>query len=123
MEHWRQTYHGMRSILLPRDRTLRELIVQAIRDVEATLDRWGKLLPKPHGEASSLQKWLWPVPLRNSTRQMSELLHKLDYLVELGVRVQCPDTCNEAIVRHYARRCADRKPSVSHRIQPAIRRL
>ncbi|MEM5331707.1 DUF4158 domain-containing protein [Paraburkholderia sp. JHI2823] len=68
-------------ILLPRDRTLRELIVQAIRDVEATLtgeltqafgettlDRWGKLLPKPHGEASSLQQWLWSVPLRNSTR-------------------------------------------------------
>ncbi|WP_141710930.1 hypothetical protein [Paraburkholderia nodosa] len=116
---------------------MRELIVQAIRDVEAThtgeltqaafgeatLDRWGKLLPKPHGEASSLQKWLWPVPLRNSTRQMSELLHKLDYLVELGVRVQCPNTCNEAIVRQYALRCADRKPSVSHRIQPAIRRL
>ena len=123
-------------ILLPRDRTLRELIVQAIRDVEATLtgeltqafgeatlDRWGKLLPKPHGEASSLQQWLWSVPLRNSTRQMSELLRKLDCLVELGVQVQWPDTCNEAIVRHYARRCADRKPSVSHRIQPAIRRL
>ena len=58
-------------ILLPRDRTLRELIVQAIREVEAaltgelmqafgeaTLDRWGKLLPKPHGEVSSLQQWL-----------------------------------------------------------------
>ena len=123
-------------ILLPRDRTLRELIVQAVRDVEATLtgeltqafgettlERWGKLLPKPHGEASSLQQWLWSVPLRNSTRQMSELFRKIDHLVELGVRATWPDTCNEAIVRHYARRCANRKPSVSHRIQSAIRRL
>ena len=110
-------------ILLPRDRTLRELIVQAVRDVEATLtveltqafgettlERWGKLLPKPHGEASSLQQWLWSVPLRNSTRQMSELFRKIDHLVELGVRATWPDTCNEAIVRHYARRCANRKP-------------
>ncbi|CAB3807830.1 Tn3 family transposase ISBusp1 [Paraburkholderia ultramafica] len=100
-------------ILLPRDRTLRELIVQVIRDVEAeftgelmqalgeaTLDRWGQLLPKPHGEALSLQQWRWSVPLRNSTRQMSDLFRKVDLLVELGVQTKWPETCNEAIVRH-----------------------
>ena len=123
-------------ILLQRDRALRQLVVQVARDIEVTLtgelthafsetalDHWGSLLPKPHGDAASLQQWLWSVPLRNSTRQMSELFRKIGYLVRLSVHEHWPGTCNEALVRHFARRCANRKPSVSQRIQPTMRRL
>jgi TnpA family transposase len=121
-------------ILIQQDRALTPLLVQAARDVEATLtgslvhafseatlDRWGSLLPQPHGSVASLQQWLWAVPLRNSTRQMSELFRKIDRLVELGVNGNWPATCNEASVRHFARRCAHRKPSVSKRIQSSRR--
>ena len=123
-------------ILLQRDRTLRQLVVQAAREVETTLtdeltqvfgeatpERWSELLPKPHGDVASLQQWLWSVPLRNSTRQMSELFRKIEHLVKLGAHERWPETCNEAIVRHFARRCANRKPSVSTRIQSSVRRL
>jgi TnpA family transposase len=121
-------------ILIQQDRALTPLLVQAARDVEttltgslvhafseATLDRWGSLLPQPHGSAASLQQWLWSVPLRNSTHQMSELFRKIERLVELGVHGNWPAACNEASVRHFARRCAHRKPSVSKRIQSSRR--
>lgn len=123
-------------ILLQRDRALNEFIVQATRDVEATLadaltqafgDRplndWSKRLAEPHGESTSLQQWLWAVPLRHSTRQMGELFRKIEHLVKLGVRGPWPEVCNEAIVRQYALACAKRKPSVSHRVRPVLRRL
>ncbi|MFP3710877.1 hypothetical protein SB783_43640, partial [Paraburkholderia sp. SIMBA_009] len=67
-------------ILIVQDRALRQLIVQAVQDVEvalthrleasfgaATLDHWGALLPRPEASGASLQQWLWSVLLRNST--------------------------------------------------------
>lgn len=123
-------------VLIVHDRALRHLIVQAVQDVEtalthrleaafgaAALDQWGMLLPRPESGGASLQQWLWSVPLRNSTNQMGELFRKIERLTKLGVHRDWPAECNEAVVRHYARRCANRPPSVSKRVRQPIRRL
>ncbi|UMY33482.1 Tn3 family transposase [Burkholderia contaminans] len=123
-------------VLIVHDRALRQLIVQAVQDVEtaltqrleaafgaAVLDQWGMLLPRPESGGASLQQWLWSVPLRNSTNQMGELFRKIERLTKLGVHRDWPTACNEAVVRHYARRCANRPPSVSKRIRQPVRQL
>ncbi|KVD49416.1 Tn3 family transposase [Burkholderia ubonensis] len=123
-------------VLIVHDRALRQLIVQAVQDVEAALthrleatfgaaalDQWSMLLPRPESGGVSLQQRLWSVPLRNSTNQMGELFRKIERLTKLGVYRDWPAACNEAVVRHYARRCANRPPSVSKRIRQPIRRL
>lgn len=123
-------------ILIVQDRVLRTLIIQAVQDVEtaltnhletsfgaAALDHWGVLLPRPEAGGASLQQWLWSVPLRNSTNQMGDLFRKIERLTKLGAHEHWPAECNEAVVRHYARRCANRPPSVSKRIRQPVRRL
>lgn len=124
------------AILIPHDRELKRLIVSAVNGheegLEATLiddlgpnliDHWAKELPKPDDEHASLQHWLWAVPLRHSTIQMKELFAKLDRLADLKVVRPWPDRLNEALVRYYARRCANRPPSISKRIKARGRRL
>jgi hypothetical protein len=87
------------------------------------LDSWARLLAQPHGDHTSLQRWLWAVPLRGSTHQMGEVLDQLNLLTMHGVAGNWRVECNDAIVRHYARRCASRPPSISKRMEPHARRL
>ncbi len=123
-------------IVIPPDRQLRQFVVQAVHDIESTLhetlavalgidrlDSWARILTQPHGDHASLQRWLWAVPLRGSTHQMNEVLDKIKLLTMYGVADCWPGECNDAIVRHYARRCASRPPSISKRIEPHGRRL
>ncbi|WP_162071090.1 Tn3 family transposase [Burkholderia sp. THE68] len=123
-------------IVIPNERTIRQFIVQAVRDIESSLheefqrtfgpeklDSWARLLPQPHKEYVSLQGWLWAVPLRGSTQQMGEVLDKINLLTMHGVASPWPGACNDAVVRYYARRCANRSPSISKRIAPQSRRL
>ncbi|MBU9546209.1 Tn3 family transposase [Burkholderia multivorans] len=123
-------------IVIPPERMLRQFVVQAVRDIEGQLhgalehavgmeklESWARVLAQPHGEHSSLQRWLWAVPLRNSTHQMSEILDKVNLLTMHEVATRWPVECNDAMVRHYARRCASRPPSISKRIEPQNRRI
>ena len=123
-------------ILISHDRALKRLIGQAVTASEvaltealvlaygeASLDAWGTLLARPEGNRPSLQQWLWAVPLRTSTHQMGELFDKINRLYKLGIHHGWPAACNEAVVRHYARRCANRPASVSKRIAQQSRRL
>lgn len=121
-------YHS--RILIPDERVLRRLIAEAIRAheerlnvtlaralSESTIDTWSRALPAREGEHGSLQQWLWAVPLRQSTVQMGEIFDKIDRLYELKVAQPWPAELNDATVRHYARRCANRPASVAKRIQ------
>lgn len=123
-------------IVIPPDRRLRQFVVQAVHDIEDSLhetleqvlgidklESWARTLAQPHGDHTSLQRWLWAVPLRGSTHQMSEILDKIKLLTMHGVANYWPVECNDAIVRYYARRCASRPPSISKRIEPQGRRL
>ncbi len=119
-------------ILIPHDRALKRLISQAVATAEtalavalvraygaASLDTWGT----PHGDHTSLQQWLWTVPLRTSTHQLGELFDKVELLYKMGIHRNWPAACNEALIRYYARRCANRPPSVSKRVAQQHRRL
>ncbi|MEQ5844410.1 MULTISPECIES: Tn3 family transposase [Paraburkholderia] len=123
-------------IVIPPERVLKQFIVQAVRDTEGLLrdalersygieklEHWARILSQPHGEHPSLQRWLWAVPLRGSTHQIGEMLDKIKLLTEHGIATGWPAECNDAIVRHYARRCASRPPSISKRIEPHSRIL
>ncbi|MFS8979338.1 DUF4158 domain-containing protein [Cupriavidus necator] len=123
-------------ILIPHDRALKRLISQAVATAEtalavalvraygaASLDVWGTSLARPHGDRASLQQWLWTVPLRTSTHQMGELFDKVELLYKMGIHRNWPAACNEALVRYYARRCANRPASVSKRVAQQPRRL
>lgn len=124
------------QILMPHDRLLKRMIAEAISSHEAALETtlvrylgdanvhtWSRELPAPFDSRGSLQQWLWAVPVKHSTVEMSELFEKIDHLKELRVPTEWPAEVNETLVRHYARRCANRPPSVSKRVQSQLRRL
>ena len=124
------------QILMPHDRQLKRVIAEAIRSHEtflestllcclgeASVQEWSRHLAAPVGDRASLQQWLWAVPVKHSTVQMSELFEKIDHLHGLRVPISWPSQINETLVRHYARRCANRPPSVSKRITSQSRRL
>lgn len=131
-----KTWLYQHRILIVHDRELKRLIQSAIQAHEgkleqalsiqlgdATISHWATQLSKPDDEHGSLQEWMWAVPLRHSTGQMRELFQKIDRLYGLKVATAWPDEVNEALVRHYARRCANRPPSVSKRVRPLARKL
>lgn len=124
------------KILLAHDRELKRIITDAIRNHEdhlegvltqslgaSTIDQWGRQMAMPEGDHRSLQEWLWAVPVRHSTGQMSDLFGKIDRLYAMKVASNWPGEVNEALVRHYAKRCANRPPSVSKRVKSQWRRL
>jgi hypothetical protein len=52
---------------------------------------------------------------------MGELFRKLKRSIKPGEHRDRPTACNETVVKHYARRCANCRPSVSKRIRQPIR--
>lgn len=123
-------------ILLVAERELKRLIVGAQHDHEAQLAEalvrsygasrlaeWDHALVSAREDGSPLQSWLWSAPTKQSTVQMSELFDKISHLSSMGVHAGWPDPVNDAAVRYYARRCANRSPSVSKRIVDSRRKL
>ena len=117
-------------------RELKSLIATAQRDHEAQLlkalehaygqqklQEWELALNSKTEDSTPLQSWLWAAPLKQSTVQITQFFDKVDHLGTMGVTDQWPATVNAASVRHYARRCAHRAPSVSKRITSTRRSL
>jgi TnpA family transposase len=129
--HW---LYEHRLIVL-RERDLRSMIVKAIRQYEAALarsivkavdpelrSRWLATLTQPHDNGATMQSWLWAAPAKHSTRQIEEVLERIQVLSTLGVDqhlVQLPD----AIVRRYARRLGARAPAIAARIAEPARTI
>jgi adenylosuccinate lyase len=69
-----------------------------------------------------MQSWLWAAPAKHSTRQIEEVLERIQVLSTLGVDrhlAQLPD----AIVRRYARRLGARAPAIAARIAEPARTI
>src|SRR5665213_1824624 len=110
-----------RRLIVLRERDLRTMIVKAIRQYEAALarsiveavdpllrSRWQAALTQPHDSGATMQTWLWGAPGEHSSRQIEEVLERIEVLSALGVDVdrhlaQLPN----AIVRRYARRLGE----------------
>ena len=117
------------KLLVVRDRDLRAAIRAALRQYEVTLaktvrtdigeallERWQQSIVKPRESSLTTQSWLWAPPAKHSTRQIEELLERIEALYQLDVQNhlrKIPD----ALLRRYARRLASRPPSAGRMIR------
>ena len=103
-------------LLIVHDRAIRALIAAALArfDVQTsasirsvvpsdTLDQWGRMIAQPHATGVAHQSWLWAAPARRSTRQISEVLERINGLRSLDVHKYL-GALPDLIARRYARR-------------------
>jgi TnpA family transposase len=117
-----------RQLLVMREKDLRAIISGAIRQFEAKLvkeiragagaalvERWQQALVKPRESSLTTQSWLWAPPAKHSTRQIDELLERIEVLYQLDVQHHLRDHPDD-LLRRYARRLASRPPSAGRMI-------
>src|SRR5260221_2163344 len=123
------------QLIVLRERDLRTMIAKAIRSHEAALARgihdaidplllaqWRATITQPHDSGPTLQSWLWAAPAKHSTRQIEEVLERIEVLYRLGVDRHLIDV-PDVILRRYARRLASRPPAVGARIADPARTI
>ena len=119
-------------LLVVHDRAIRALIAAAPAQLEAetgamnrsvvepgTRDRWRRAIAEPRADGQTQQGWLWATPARRSTRQITEVLERIELLYGLEVHKHLGDL-PDLILRRYARRLASRPPSAGARIKAGI---
>jgi hypothetical protein len=117
------------QLLIVHERLLRSMITAARRQHEAQLARrvdqavepglmmrWRAALTVPHGAGVSVQTWLWAPPAKHSSRQIEEMIERIEQLYELRVNERMSDFAEDLLRRH-ARRLAGRPPSAGALIQ------
>jgi hypothetical protein len=122
-------------LIVLRDRDLRTMIIKAIREHEAglartivegvappLLARWRAAVTQPHQSGTAVQSWLGEAPAKHSSRQIEEVLERIELLTALGVDRHLTDL-PDAIARRYARRLAARAPAVAARIAEPARTI
>jgi TnpA family transposase len=130
----RRWLYDHRLIVL-RERELRALILQALRQYEAKLaaeivaavepqqlSAWKAAMVQPHGHSGTMQSWLWAAPAKHSTRQIGGVLERIEVLTTLGVSAHLT-TVPDAVLSRYARRLASRAPAVAARIAEPARTI
>ncbi len=122
-------------LIVPRERELRRMVLQALRRHESELSEgirreieplrlaeWSATLNRPRESGTTTQTWLWAAPAKHSTRQIEEVLARLECLYALGVDRQLLEV-PEATLRRYARRLASRPPFAGARMSEPARTL
>src|SRR5258706_11290735 len=123
------------QLIALRERDLRTMIAKAIRSHEAALARgihdaldplllaqWRATITQPHDSGATLQSWLWAAPAKHSTRQIEEVLERIEVLYRLGVDRHLIDV-PDVILRRYARRLASRPPAGWGRVSRPARTI
>jgi hypothetical protein len=123
------------QLIIMHERALRSTIVSATRQYEAALaksihaeidsdllERWRQALVTPHEAGLSEQGWLWAAPAKHSPRQIEELLERIETLYELDIHRHLVDVPDD-LLRRYARRLANRPPSIGARIKEPVRTI
>jgi TnpA family transposase len=122
-------------LLIMHERSIRSTIVKARQQYEVALAKsihaaidderlagWGKALVTPRESGVTLQSWLWAPPAKHSTRQIEELLERIATLYDLGIHRHFADVPDD-LLRRYARRLANRPPSIGARIKEPLRTI
>ncbi|MBR8043560.1 Tn3 family transposase, partial [Burkholderia cenocepacia] len=86
----------------------------------ATLDRWRASVSELRPDGQTQQSWLWAAPAKHSTRQISEVLERIDLLYTLDAHKHLADI-PDLILRRYARRLVSRPPSAGAKIKEPAR--
>ena len=127
----RRWLYDHRLVVL-RERELRALILQGLRQYEAQfaaqivasvgpqqLSAWKAAIVQPHASGSTMQSWLWAAPAKHSTPQIKGVLDRIEVLKCLGVSAQLTSV-PDAVLSRYAQRLVSRAPAVAARIaEPA----
>jgi hypothetical protein len=122
-------------LIAPRERELRRMILLAMQRHEHALAarirreidprviaKWASALTRPRESGMTMQTWLWSAPLKHSSRQIEEVLERVDVLRGLGAGRYLADV-PEAMLQRYARRLASRRPFAGARIVEPARTL
>ncbi len=100
-----------------------ELAMQIGRSIEPhLLERWRTALTGAHKSGCSLQSWLWAAPAKHSSRQIDEMIERIETFYELRAHehlVEFPDD----LLRRHARRRTSRPPSVGTQIREPVRSI
>jgi TnpA family transposase len=120
-------------LLIVHDRAIRTLIAAALAQLEAetgatiravvqpgTLDRWRRAIVEPRADGQTQQSWLWATPAKHSTRQITEVLERIELLYGLEIHKHLGDL-PDLLLRRYARRLASRPPSAGAKIKEPAR--
>ena len=121
------------KLVIVHERAIRTLIAAALAQLEvetgtaiaasvdpATLDRWRASVSELRPDGQTQQSWLWAAPAKHSTRQISEVLERIDLLYTLDVHKHLADI-PDLILRRYARRLVSRPPSAGAKIKEPAR--
>src|ERR1700692_4275334 len=94
-------------------RTLCPLIAAALAQLEAetgatiravvqpgTLDRWRRAIVEPRADGQTQQSWLWATPAKHSTRQITEVLERIELLYGLEIHKHLGDL-PDLLLRRY----------------------
>ncbi|PTT43605.1 Tn3-like element IS1071 family transposase, partial [Acidovorax sp. HMWF018] len=82
--------------------------------------RWRASVSELRPDGQTQQSWLWAAPAKHSTRQISEVLERIDLLYTLDVHKHLADI-PDLILRRYARRLVSRPPSAGAKIKEPAR--
>src|SRR5271157_158070 len=123
------------QLIVVYERQLRSMIRTAVhqyevdlaRQIRTALDapllaRWRKEIMLTHASGGTTQNWLFAPPAKHSTRQIDEMLDRIDKLYELDVHRHLQEA-SEGLLRRYARRLTDRPPAIGARIHEPRRTL
>jgi hypothetical protein len=123
------------EFLIEHDRALRAQIVAALEQLERhtaveitssvpahKLISWQAALSVTRADGQTQQSWLWEVPAKHSSRQISEVFERIALLHDLEVHQHLADL-PDLVVRRYARKLANRPPSVGARIREPARTI
>ncbi len=121
------------KLVIVHERAMRSLIASALTQLEAEtgaaitanvdpaiLDRWRATVAELRPDGQTQQSWLWAAPAKHSTRQISEVLERIDLLYALDVHKHLADI-SDLILRRYARRLVSRPPSAGAKIKEPAR--
>jgi TnpA family transposase len=121
------------KLVIVHERAIRTLIASALTQLEAetgaaissnvdaaTLDHWRTSVAELRPDGQTQQSWLWAAPAKHSTRQISEVLERIDLLYTLDVHKHLADI-PDLILRRYARRLVSRPPSAGAKIKEPAR--
>ncbi len=127
--HWLYKHR----LLITHERALRMSVATALGQFEAEIHAeicaavpasirncWSQQLAEIRPDGQTRQTWLWAAPAKHSSRQISEVLERIDDLYAANVH-QYLKKFPDLILRRYARRFASRTPSASARIKEPAR--